>query len=367
MKKRFALIAAASLAVGGWSFAQQAQPGAADQNQAGQTPAAGQVGQPSQQRTGQADRLQHPQQNEIHESLAEITSAVLSKEGDGLQKLSEHVSQSDRDRLQQARDQDRQGLQETVKSFHEAWKEKYNKDFDIKQDQMVFSGANIRILGGGIGEEARPAGERMPGSDQQRTTPGSDQQQRTTPGADSQQRSQDSTPRPGMTGQAGQAGAQAQTDQDRSAAGSDSAQAARPGQADRATDSGSDIGGAARPAAERTGGAMSGMQNRAMLMITAENDLPAVTLSLVKEQDKWVLDLPATLTADQLRTNLNEHVRKLVDSKDRWPQSETEAYRLVTHHVLAAFSSTQGSGIGQPGARPGQQPGGQTDNQDQNR
>jgi hypothetical protein len=53
-------------------------------------------------------------------------------------------------------------------------------------------------------------------------------------------------------------------------------------------------------------------------------------------KDNWKIDVPASLTAERLRDNLQRELTALDNQSAHWPANEMDAYRIVTRHVLSA-------------------------------
>ncbi len=115
--------------------------------------------------------------------------------------------------------------------------------------------------------------------------------------------------------------------------------------------------GEARLAGERQNAAPQGDQaaNRenyrktATVAVSASHGLPQINVPLVRVfLNRWKIDVPDTLTAQQFHDNLLNQLTYLDEHKDQWPADPNEAYRLVTHHVLMAVMGMEGTGS-QPG------------------
>jgi hypothetical protein len=80
----------------------------------------------------------------------------------------------------------------------------------------------------------------------------------------------------------------------------------------------------------------------AQLTIPASGDLGAVTLNFANEGrviETWKLDLPDTLTKDDLQAALLKQVKLVEQNAPKWPSDESQAYRLVAQQLLEAFST----------------------------
>jgi len=69
--------------------------------------------------------------------------------------------------------------------------------------------------------------------------------------------------------------------------------------------------------------------------IPASHGLPELMLTFVGEGGKWRLDIPDTVDAQKLHDNLKTTLTALQDTS-HWPADKNDAYRAVSHHILAA-------------------------------
>ena len=74
----------------------------------------------------------------------------------------------------------------------------------------------------------------------------------------------------------------------------------------------------------------------AIVTIPASHGLPAVNVSLVKELQGYRVDVPNTLSAEQLRDNLVKHMTDVADHPDQWPADRRDAADFFAHHVMMA-------------------------------
>jgi hypothetical protein len=77
-------------------------------------------------------------------------------------------------------------------------------------------------------------------------------------------------------------------------------------------------------------------RNVASVTIPASHGAPALTVPLIHEAGGWKIDVPDTLDAAKLRSNLTAHLKEVQGMKAQWPATADEAYRAVAHHVLMA-------------------------------
>ena len=290
MRKRYALVASAAIAVGGLlvsqSFAQD-DPSKGPAERTGQAidNAGRKVGDAINR--GPGGTVAAPDAEGIRDVVAQIAEAAVTK--DGLDDLVERFVDADRNRLGQSDLKDHEKLNGIIEQFRKNWKAKYSQDFDIKDEDAVFNDQFAMIMQGEIGEGARVAGERVPGE----RVPGDT----TTPPA---------APAP---------------DRDKVAGGDTNRDAGR---------------------------------NVATVMIKESHGLPAAHLFMIHEMpDAWRLDLPDTVSAEQLRGNLENALTKLNEKQAEWPADVNDAYRHATHLIVLAVEGQDASKLGGDMTKPG--------------
>ena len=74
----------------------------------------------------------------------------------------------------------------------------------------------------------------------------------------------------------------------------------------------------------------------AIATLPASHGLPALNVSLINELQGWRIDVPNTLSGQQLHDSLLKHLDHLSDVQAQWPADKNEASRMVAHHVLLA-------------------------------
>ena len=78
-------------------------------------------------------------------------------------------------------------------------------------------------------------------------------------------------------------------------------------------------------------------RNVAVVQVAESHGMPALTVPLIHElPDAWRIDVPDTITAAKLRSNVIAHLQAAHGMKDQWPANVDDAYAAVTHHVLMA-------------------------------
>ena len=97
-------------------------------------------------------------------------------------------------------------------------------------------------------------------------------------------------------------------------------------------------------------------RNIASVTIKESHGLPMVKVPMIHEAGGWKIDLPDSVDAAKFHEAVKTALTKVGDSKDQWPADKTEAYRHVTHSILAGlFEGQADAGAAQPAA--GRQPG----------
>jgi hypothetical protein len=96
-----------------------------------------------------------PDAEDIRDTLAQVTEAALT-EG-GLDDLTERLVDADRNRIGDAINGDFADHAALVKQFRADWKAKYNEDFDVRNEEAVYTDAMFSIAQGEVGDAA-PSG-----------------------------------------------------------------------------------------------------------------------------------------------------------------------------------------------------------------
>ena len=92
------------------------------------------------------------------------------------------------------------------------------------------------------------------------------------------------------------------------------------------------------PAAATDAGYLEKGRNVAVVTIPESHGLVAMHLSLLHESvDDWRLDIPDSISGEQIFNNLKTRLTNIGENVANWPASEPEAYRLVAHNVFAAI------------------------------
>jgi len=76
-------------------------------------------------------------------------------------------------------------------------------------------------------------------------------------------------------------------------------------------------------------------------VIPQGHGLPSVRVPLVKDAAAWRIDLPDSLTGEQLKSAVLTGLTQVGQTKAQWPADVLEAKRTVVHHVYAGLFSAK--------------------------
>ncbi len=290
-----------------------------------------------------------PDAKEIRRDLARIVDAALSK--NGVEDVIEWTTKADRQRIGEASEVKDENLNARLEQFNNDWKAKYGDDFRLKSNEEMALN-NVQILQGDLGDSARTASGTLPPGGSNRADYMSKQMDNSK--HDMGDMKHDATNQP-------KAGDSPRTASD----------TLPPGGSNRADDMSKQMDNTKRDmgdmkhdatnqpkAKDNAVAANTADENRvnknmATVVVPAAGDMPAVTLRFSNEgtmMDAWRLTLPDNLTAQQLRDNISRAVQQCQDMKAQWPADKTEAYRAVSHRILAAIAN-QNSSSDQPSGK----------------
>jgi hypothetical protein len=231
-----------------------------------------------------------PDAEGIRDTLALATEQAINK--NGFDNLINRFVDADRNRIKtnNLTQADWDKLNGRIDQLRKDWKTKYNQDFDIDKEEMVFND-QFRIVQDEI-REAQPAGARMPGE----------------------------RPAPGTT--------------DRDREGAINTPPRDPGAPD------------IRPGAEsdKVAGGDSNRdpgRNIAKVTFPAMGAMPPMYISMIHEfPDSWKIDVPDTVDGRRLYDNLLTQLTALNEKQANWPADVNEGYRLASHYVMMAVCDT---------------------------
>jgi len=241
---------------------------------------------------------QAPDADDIRKTLATATEAAVTK--GGIDDLAERFVDADAKRLHDFVNDNSNGkfdkLDGRIAQLQKDWKEKYGKDFSFASDRNnVLGDAFARISQGEIGE-ARVAGNKETASNEPKVTAGSAE------------------------------------DLKKSGAAKTDANSNTTGGGDTNKDAG---------------------RNIATVTIPASHGMPELAIPLIHElPDTWKIDVPDNIDGQKLHDNLLKHLTMVDEDKANWPSDVNDAYRAVTHHVMAAVmdANADSSAAGAAGA-----------------
>lgn len=304
-------------------------------------------------RSGAADlpqgitRSQQHDSEGIRQTLGNCTESIITS-GD-LGTFVQYCAQADRARLTQGADpqQDRQ-LQDKINQFKQAWRQKYNQDFDIKPE-VVFNEQQFEGFEIVQGEVTNPTLLSNWPVQSRGGVEGGGQEQRQDMRDEQRMREQRSD-MPGREDVGGPGDPGLREDADR--------QMGNRGESGQMGDSGR--AGEMGDRAAAGGISLDRGMNVAIVSFPEQQGAPELIVSLVREEraqgadrqqqqqgmgggvqaSNWRIDVPDNLTANQLRQNLSTHLDQIMAMQNQWPADANEAYRVVSQHLLTACYTT---------------------------
>jgi hypothetical protein len=238
-----------------------------------------------------------------------------------------YLTATDRNRLGDPDKTKEEQFNKTLTQFREAWKAKYNQDWDLASKQEVVFGPNFQGFLIVQGEVSNPAllgnwpveprtGESME-QPKERTPDVKKEDDHATAGAPG-------NPPINLTPKEGERGGKA---------------------AARELDRGTTVAVVYFPAWRQT--------EEVAVSLIREGGARA-EMRVGREEGagmeagmggNWKIDIPDTLDGPTLGNNINKHLTAIMGMKDQWPNDVNDAYRLVCQHFYMALYDT---GAGQP-------------------
>jgi len=239
--------------------------------------------------TNPADAMA-PDAEDIRETLKEVTQAALTK--GGFDDAIERFVDADRDRLTKDgfAKKNHDTLDGRIAQMQKDWKAKYNQDFKIGDKAAVYDASFAQII------QSEVPGARTAGSKVENLGAG----------------------KPTVTNPPNN------PNNDVAPNGSNPQDANKVG-----------------------GGETNRNPGRAIATVTiaASHGLPEVRVPMIHEfPDRWKIDVPDDVSAEQMHDNLLKHLTMLDEQKDQWPTDPKEAYRIASHHILAAIMNADAHG-----------------------
>jgi len=96
-------------------------------------------------------------------------------------------------------------------------------------------------------------------------------------------------------------------------------------------------------------------RNVAYVTVAASHNLPELKVPLIHElPDMWKIDVPDSVTGQQLYDNVLKQLTTANEHKDQWPADVNDGYRAISHHVLMAVMNVdENTPTGAAGAKLG--------------
>jgi hypothetical protein len=230
----------------------------------------------------------------ISNAIDSITEAAIK--GD-FNDVTERLVDQDRNRIGKLEGDKQTDLKDAQRRVRDAWKAKYNKEFDFNLDRDKLA-ANVFIIEGEV-EDPAVAMTNWP------------------------------LPPAGEQGQAGRAS--------REASGGVVSKAAT--EAREATDNarqaaGNVVGNRSKQSDQKDSNIEKG-RDVAVAAFPASHGVPGVRVSMIQEATGYRVDVPNSLTGEELSRNLAQQLRQFADHSAQWPDDVNQAQVAAAHHVLA--------------------------------
>lgn len=384
MRKHLCIVAAAALAVGGFAYAGEQQGignepaasggvstangGASSNGNADQSAAdrqASSADRNSSAATQPSLTVNDTNARGIRNTMARATDSAAS--ANSFNHLLWQIDQNDRRRIEQ----DLKGvkmddLNAAAAQFQRDWKDKYSSDFSVASNSAnVFNDSFAQIYQGNYQGEAVTAGARSSPSAAGSASVGtSDNANATTGNRGENNAVVNDKNVPSHTDASGAAKAESggtwANENHNVGAGT-----ARSSSGNNASNSGSSASVNGSASATDNGTSANGnaaASDQATVIIPASHGLPEVRVPFDKENvagrtnanglGDWKIQVPQDLSAQQLHDNILKQLSQLHDQKDSWPSDQTEAFRAVSHRMMAAIENAESNTnpAGQAGA-----------------
>jgi hypothetical protein len=321
MRTQLSLLSAAALAVAGLCIpAIAADDSTINPTTPGSTPGSFNAGADASISLPSGPAVSNSDATAIRTLMGQVTDDALSP--NGTKDLCSQFCKSDCDRLTK-QDVKSDDIAAVANQIRQDWRAKYQDDFRVKDESVVYNDS-FRIIQGDLSDQARTAGERI------------------TPGTDLNGGASGATSTPPSAGRTS------------SASGSTNLPAT-PG---TGTDNRNGSISAARtlpPAAGATTQPSEASADTATVIIPASHGMPMVAVPVRNEgtiSKQWKLVAAPNCDCQRLHDDLLKQLTAIRDDKANWPADQNDAYRMVSHHVLAAVTDTGDTGLGAPLARP---------------
>ena len=211
----------------------------------------------------------------VRKTFTTITEAAVKK--GGFDDAVERLVDADRNRIGKFAEQEFTTLDGRIDQIRKAWKDKYNDDFEAEEDEAF---KQVAVIRGEIEDPQQVAGKWPVRA---ATTPAGQDDSAVTAGAGE----------PAADGEAAKS---------------------KPG-LNTNLEKGRDV---------------------AIATVPASHGLPQLNVSLIHEAGGYRVDVPDTVTGQQLHDKLLAHLTHLGDNANQWPADKNDAAMMFAHHVLMA-------------------------------
>ncbi|HEV8292105.1 MAG TPA: hypothetical protein VGP94_09280, partial [Tepidisphaeraceae bacterium] len=342
----------------------------------------------------------------IRSTISQVTITVVKE--DGLKQLPSYLARSDQQRLTNlSGDQ----INDKIKQIQQAFKQKYNKDFQPDQTTLADQFKDLTIVQGEVSNPALLSNWPVNSSGSSSSTTGgtgSSRLRSDTSGTSSGGLSGSSSSTSGGIGSSSSS-----TDRNSSSSTSGIGASSSADRSSSSSSSGTGLSGSSSSSG-LSGSSTSGVQKGfgvAIVTFPASHGAPEVTVSLVRESSAtgaagasgastgtgspdrfgtssagsstadrsstagtaantagsssstadrsstagtsssstgigasatagtstWKIDLPDTMTADKVQTNLAKHLDEVIQMKEQWPTDANDCQKMLSHHIFMAL------------------------------
>jgi hypothetical protein len=244
------------------------------------------------------------EQSTVRDALSRAVAATLSE---NLSTLSTVMNEDDKRRLGEKLNQPNAQMAEQIAHFRQAWRTKYNQQFDLRSGEIAFGSRGLRLTPGNpsIDASARVVSDRL-GAGSGMVTPARDAA--ATPSDSTGGAARGSTP--------------------------------AVDRADASTDTGT--------LSNAAGNAEQQASNAVTAILPSSGHMPEVRVSLVRQAlgDDWKIDLPDGVDAAQLQANVQRQLSLLLTDPQNWPADVKDGYRMAAQRALSALVTPNATSTG---------------------
>lgn len=228
-----------------------------------------------------------------------------------------------------------QQLAQIVQQIRQEWKQKYNQDFRITNESVVYSDITAADIGM---REAQPAGGELRGTNSGASGESRDLSgDRRGSGLSGSSSDRSGTSGSSATGTGTSTGADHSGSYSKNDRTSSSASGSASSDSQRSSRTGSsELSGSAQQAGERE------MHHPMTVNVPAVRGTQAVQVHLIREGGEFKFASHQQVDQRKLSQALEKHLGEVQSSKSDWPSDVNQGYRFVTQHVLMAINDATG-------------------------